>query len=252
MPGAPSVNPYRIADGMRGLTFALPSVAIIAALAASGCSIKDDNPDLVAGKQMFVQKCGSCHTLSRAGTKGTTGPNLDEAFQRSKVDGLGGDAIRGVVKKQIEYPSRMGVTGQGIMPAKLVTGDHAADIAAYVAQVAGAKGKDTGLLATAVKPTGSNKPAVPKNGVLDIPADPGGQLLFVYSKAQAPAGPLTIEMDNKSGVPHNIAIKGLGQGPIVPKGISKFTATLKPGTYEYFCEVPGHEAAGMKGTLTVK
>jgi mono/diheme cytochrome c family protein len=237
---------------MRGITFALPSVVIVAALAASGCSIKDDNPNLVAGKQMFVQKCGSCHTLSRAGTKGTTGPNLDEAFQQSKLDGLGENTIRGVVKKQIEYPSRMGVAGQGIMPAKLVDGDHAADVAAYVAQVVGERGKDSGLLATAVKAAGSDKPAIAKNGVLDIPADPSGQLLFVNAKAEAPAGPTTIEMDNESGVPHNIAIKGLGQGAVIPKGISKFKADLKPGTYEYFCEVPGHEAAGMKGTLTVK
>ena len=59
-------------------------------------------------------------------------------------------------------------------------------------------------------------------------------------------------MPNKSGVDHNIAIKGLGAGPIVKNGASSFKADLKAGTYTYFCEVPGHEAAGMKGTLTVK
>lgn len=237
---------------MRGFTFALPSVAIAAALAVSGCSIKDDNPDLIAGKQVFVQKCGSCHILERAGTKGVTGPNLDEAFHRARVDGLGEDAIRGVVKKQIEYPSVAGSKGTGIMPANLVDGDRAADIAAYVATVAGAGGKDTGLLATAVKAAGSDKPAVAANGVLKIPADPTGQLLFVNSTAEAPPGPTTIEMDNESGVPHNIAIKGLGAGAVIPKGISKFQADLKPGSYQYICEVPGHLAAGMKGTLTVK
>lgn len=237
---------------MRGLKIAVPSVVVAAALAAGGCSIKDDNPDLIGGKQAFVSKCGSCHVLSRAGTKGVTGPNLDEAFQRARVDGLGEDAIRGVVKKQIEYPSRGGTKGTGIMPANLVDGDKAADIAAYVATVAGKGGKDTGLLATAVKAAGSDKPAIAKGGVLKIPADPTGQLLFVNSKAEAPAGPTTIEMDNESGVPHNIAIKGLGQGPIIPKGISKFQADLKPGTYTYICEVPGHLEAGMKGTLTVK
>jgi plastocyanin len=59
-------------------------------------------------------------------------------------------------------------------------------------------------------------------------------------------------MPNTSGVPHNIAIKGVGKGPIVSKGTSSFKADLKPGTYTYLCEVPGHFAAGMKGTLTVK
>jgi plastocyanin len=237
---------------MRGITAAVSSATIAAALAMSGCSIKDDNPDLTAGKQMFVQKCGSCHVLSRAGTKGLTGPNLDEAFRRAKIDGLGTDTIRGVVKKQIEYPSRPGEAGTGIMPAKLVTGEHAADVAAYVAASAGAAGKDTGLLATAVKSGGSAKPAVASGGLLKIPADPTGQLAFVNTKAQAPAGPLTIEMDNTSGVPHNIAIKGVGQSPVVPKGKSTFKADLKPGTYTYICEVDGHLAAGMKGTLTVK
>jgi mono/diheme cytochrome c family protein len=230
----------------------LSTVAIGAALAVSGCSIKDDNPDLVAGKQMFVSKCGSCHTLARADTKGITGPNLDEAFRRAKVDGLGEDAIRGVVKKQIEFPSRAGDSGTGIMPANLVSSEHAADVAAYVSQSVGAKGPDTGLLSTAVKSAGSDKPAVETNGVIKIPADPSGQLDFVNKTATGTAGAVTLEMDNASGVPHNIAIRGTGQGPVVPKGVSKFTATLKAGTYTYVCEVPGHEAAGMKGPLTIK
>jgi plastocyanin len=237
---------------MRGKPIALSSIAIAAALAASGCSVKNDNPNLVAGKQMFVQKCGSCHTLARADTKGVVGPNLDEAFQRAKLDGLGEDAIRGVVKKQIGYPSRPGDAGTGVMPANLVNHDKASDIAAYVAAVAAERGKDTGLLAEAVKSAASSKPAVASGGVLKIPADPTGQLAYVNKTATAPPGPITIEMDNESGVPHNIAIKGLGASPIVPKGKSSFKATLKPGTYTYFCEVPGHLEAGMKGTLTVK
>lgn len=237
---------------MRGPTFALSTVALAAALAVSGCSIKNNNADLIAGKQMFVQKCGSCHILERAGTKGVVGPNLDEAFRQAKIDGLGSDAVRGVVKKQIEYPSRGNTKGTGVMPANLVDAEHAADVAAYVASVAAEGGKDSGLLATAVKPAGSDKPAVEKNGVLDIPADPSGQLAFVNTKAEANAGSVTIEMDNESGVPHNIAIAGLGKGAVIPKGISKFTANLKPGTYQYFCEVAGHLEAGMKGTLTVK
>jgi plastocyanin len=237
---------------MRGITVAASLATATAALAMSGCSIKDDNPDLVAGKQQFVQKCGSCHVLSRAGTKGVTGPNLDEAFRRAKVDGLGDDAIRGVVKKQIDYPSVGGSAGTGIMPANLVDGETAQDIAAYVAMVAGEGGKDEGLLATAVKPAGSDKPAVAVDGLLKIPADPNGPLLFVNAKATAPAGPLTIEMDNESGVPHNIAIEGKGKGPVITKGKSTFKADFTPGTYTYICEVAGHLAAGMKGTLTVK
>ena len=101
-------------------------------LLAAGCGENNsDDADVVAGKQLFVKKCGSCHTLRRAGTKGTTGPNLDQAFQRAEKDGFGETAIRGVVKKQIEYPNRSPELG-GIMPAKLVTGSDADNVAAYI------------------------------------------------------------------------------------------------------------------------
>lgn len=234
---------------MKSRTLALAAL-LPAGLLAAGCGGTGNNADVVAGKQLFVKKCGSCHTLRRAGTKGTTGPNLDQAFQRAEKDGFGETAIRGVVKKQIEYPNRSPELG-GIMPAKLVTGSDANDVAAYVASVVARRGKDTGLLANAV-PTASNKVAVAKNGALQIDADPNGQLLFTVSKAQAPAGKVTINFANTSGTPHNIAIAGKGKTPITPKGKGSFTATYAPGTYTFFCEVPGHEQAGMKGTLTVK
>ncbi|HZO36874.1 MAG TPA: c-type cytochrome [Solirubrobacteraceae bacterium] len=230
-----------------------PKLALVGLGAAltivfSGCSAKSgEHADLVAGKQLFVQKCGSCHVLNRAGTKGTTGPNLDEAFRRDIQDGFGTSAVHGVVLKQIEIPNRMGV-----MPAKLVTGDDAEDVAAYVASVAAKSGKDGGLLATAVTPAGSSKPAVEKNGKLTIPADPTGQLLFENKTATGTAGEITVNMPNTSGVDHNIAIEGKGAGKIVAKGDSSFEANFAPGKYTYICEVPGHEAAGMKGTLTVK
>lgn len=231
---------------------ALLCATAAAGLALSGCSIKNGNPDVVAGKQMFVKKCGSCHVLARAGTKGTVGPDLDEAFARPKAEGFGEDAIVGVVRKQIEFPSRGGADGMGVMPANLVDSDTANDIAAYVAQSVAEGGKDTGLLATAIKSASSNKPAVEKNGVLSIPADPTGQLAYVNATAEATAGTVKIEMPNTSGSLHDIVIEGVGEGPKVDKGTSSFTADLKPGKYKYFCSVPGHEAGGMKGILTVK
>ncbi|HEU4974928.1 MAG TPA: plastocyanin/azurin family copper-binding protein [Baekduia sp.] len=209
--------------------------------------MKNEQADVVAGKQVFVSKCGACHTLSRAGTKGTTGPNLDEAFRQPERDGFGESAIRGMVYKQILYPAR-----GGVMPAKLVDGEQAHDVAAYVAMVAAQPGKDAGRLAAAVKAAGGGT-ATEKNGTLTIPADPSGQLAYEDDKATAQAGTVKIVMPNQSGVPHNIAIDGLGAGKIVTKGESSFTAKLEAGkTYTYYCEVPGHRAAGMQGTLTVK
>jgi plastocyanin len=235
----------------------LPRAALCAALATavpalSACGAKEPQADAVAGKKLFVQKCGSCHTLARAGTKGTTGPNLDEAFQRSLKEGFGTSAVRGVIYKQILYPNRM-TNLQGVkMPAKLVSGSSAFDVAAYVAEVSARPGKDTGLLATAVKAAGGGT-ATEKNGVISIPADPGGQLAFTDAKATGQPGPVTIEMPNTSGTNHDIVIDGLGKGPVVAKGTSSFKATLGAGkTYTYYCSVPGHRQAGMQGTLTVK
>jgi plastocyanin len=228
-------------------------------LLAAGCSVKGaDNANLIVGKQAFVAKCGSCHTLARANTKGTVGPNLDEAFRVSLAEGLRRNTIRGVVEKQIQIPNPMGA-----MPKELAKGQTAENIAAYVEKVAAAPGKDTGLLASAVEAPGAGKPAVESAGKLQIPASPSGQLAYVTNKASATPGSVTIEMPNMSGVSHNIAVEqgehgASGTGPVLgasaftSKGVTSVHVTLKPGTYTYFCQAPGHRAAGMYGTLTVK
>jgi uncharacterized cupredoxin-like copper-binding protein len=74
------------------------------------------------------------------------------------------------------------------------------------------------------------------------------------------AGPITISMTNMSGVDHNLAIQQgtsasgavIKATPISSSGTHSITLDLKPGTYTFFCQVPGHRAAGMSGTLTVK
>jgi len=220
-----------------------------AVLALAGCTANESSgdADLVAGKKLFVQRCGSCHVLGRAETKGTTGPNLDNAFANPVHEGFGESAIRGMVREQIALARR-----GSAMPADLVRGDEARDVAAYVAQSVAKPGKDEGLLATAVQSAGAGKPATAQNGKLTISADPNGQLAYANPAATAPAGKLTIVMPNQSGVPHNIAIDGKGKGAIVEKGDSTFSATFAPGVYEYYCQVEGHKAAGMLGKLTVK
>jgi plastocyanin len=227
----------------------LAAVALLAVM-IGGCSLKHSNPDLVNGKKLFVAKCGSCHTLSHAGTSGAVGPNLDDAFREAHANGLRRSDIQGLVDYWIQYPSE-----GGVMPPKLYTGQRAADVAGYVAAVAARPGQDTGALATAVQ-TVAQKPVSEKNGTLAIDADPTGQLKFLASSATATAGKVTIHMKNASSVPHDIGVRGAGVsqvGPVVSNGgTSTVTATLKPGSYTFFCSVDGHEAAGMKGTLTVK
>lgn len=92
---------------------------------------------------------------------------------------------------------------------------------------------------------------------VNLVADPSGALAFDTTTLTAKAGDVTISMKNpsSSGMPHGIAVQGNGvdkDGPTVqPGGTSTVTVTLKPGTYTYYCPVSGHEAGGMKGTLTV-
>jgi plastocyanin len=239
-----------------GIALAAGATTLLAACTNSNSS----NPDLISGKKLFASKCGSCHVLERAGTKGTVGPNLDAAFRGPLRDGMKRSGIRGLIHDQILYPPNFKLDkggnrpdGSTPMPAKIVTGDDADNIAAYVASVVSKPGKDTGLLASAVPQAGGGPTATAKGGVLSIPADPNGQLAFQTNKASASPGKLTIQMPNKSGTPHDITIDGKGKGQVVQNGgVSKFSATFAPGKYTYYCSVPGHRQAGMQGTLIVK
>jgi plastocyanin len=80
-------------------------------------------------------------------------------------------------------------------------------------------------------------------------------LKFDKSKLTAKAGKVTLSMANPSGIPHAVSIEGNGvdvDGKTVQKGgTSTATADLKPGTYDFYCPVDGHRAAGMEGKLTV-
>src|SRR5579859_4560110 len=151
--------PARIESGPAGMERALARLALLTAgallaLALGGCTLKHPVTNLVKGKQLFAAHCATCHTLSHAASTGTVGPNLDDAFQQDRADGEKSSAIQGFVDYWIQYPS-----SQGLMPAKLVKGQDAQDVAAYVAKVAAVPGVDTGALATAVQVTVPVTPA---------------------------------------------------------------------------------------------
>ena len=76
------------------------------------------------GKQLFMQNCGSCHTLAAAGTSGAVGPNLDDLAPDQQI-----------VLSAIEN----GGTGSGRMPKGLVTGKQAQQVADFVSQSAGGR-----------------------------------------------------------------------------------------------------------------
>ncbi len=227
-----------------------------ATLGACGTDSVPKDADLIAGKKAFVKSCGSCHVLNRAGTKGNSGPNLDDAFRVSLSEGFGRDTVRGVVYGQIIHPARLPKDSPAYMPPKLVESKVAKDVAAYVASVASRSGKDTGRLGSAVAAPGAGKPIAAKDGMIEIDSDPNGQLAYVTEVASAPAGMLEIASPNESATPHNIAIEGGGvdeKGAVVQNGgVSKVSVNLKPGEYTYYCSVQGHREAGMLGKLTVK
>jgi len=126
----------------------LAGIAVLAGLVAAvagGCGtvgrVEGADADASLGKQLFTERCGSCHTLADAGTKGTIGPNLDDAFAHTRSDdpehGFDESTIRDVVRGQIAYPVEDPPTGAPGMPPNLVTGSDADAVAAYVASVAG-------------------------------------------------------------------------------------------------------------------
>lgn len=93
-------------------------------------------------------------------------------------------------------------------------------------------------------------------GAISLAADPS-QLAYTQTSLSAPAGKDTIEFDNPSGTGHDVCVqdssgKELGCSDVIEQSNTSLSLDLKPGTYTYFCSVPGHQDAGMEGTLTVK
>ena len=131
-------RPSRLRSRGRALAPAL--AALLAAGIAGGCGTGgvDRSSNVSNGKQLFVAKCGTCHTLSDAGTTGTIGPNLDDAFASDRRQGFSESTIRQVVRDQIHLASpAAGNTKFPVMPQNLVKGANAEAVAAYVSSVAG-------------------------------------------------------------------------------------------------------------------
>jgi cbb3-type cytochrome c oxidase subunit III len=117
---------------------ALPGTLLAAAaLFAGGCGtggMATSSGDQANGQKLFAAKCAGCHVLAAAGAQGTLGPNLDDAFAGPKAEHFKQSTMQNVVLDQIrEAPLPM--------PANLVKGQDAVDVAGYVAAVAGTNAK---------------------------------------------------------------------------------------------------------------
>jgi mono/diheme cytochrome c family protein len=120
---------------MFGIVVALCAILIpawaISREGGSDASPQDVAPELETGKELFVTNCGSCHTLYKAGTDGVVGPNLDELLAPPSPTPPAADTIKPRVLAAIEN----GVAGR--MPAGILTGSQAEEVADFVAQTAG-------------------------------------------------------------------------------------------------------------------
>jgi plastocyanin len=94
-------------------------------------------------------------------------------------------------------------------------------------------------------------------GALSLSANSEGQLAYNTKTLSAKAGKVTIDFSNSAPLSHNLTVESpsgsvVGATPTFQGGSKTLSLTLKPGTYKFYCTVPGHRQAGMEGTLTVK
>ena len=112
---------------------ALSGIALVALV---GCGVSTTG-NFDRGRQLFVSKCGTCHTLNQAATTANVGPNLDAAFAQARADGMDSETIAGVVKAQVDTPRPATSNPSVSMPPHLVSGDDLDAVATYVGEVAG-------------------------------------------------------------------------------------------------------------------
>lgn len=217
----------RFVRGGRSLATIAPLALIL--LAVGGCAIKHPTASLVRGKQLFVAKCGVCHTLSHASTTGPVGPNLDVAFRQDRADGIKSASIEGLVDYWIQYPNN-----QGVMPPMLVKGQNAQDVAAYVAAVAAEPGQDTGALATAVQLAVPVTPASGKT-VFTGPGGCGGCHTLAAAGTTGTVGPnLTTRLASDCANPASQKVRGGALAQCIR------TAIINPYAY-----IPSGYSAGV-------
>jgi plastocyanin len=117
-----------------------------------------------------------------------------------------------------------------------------------------APAESTGSTAT----TKSTTTAAPTpTSALSLEANPEGQLKYTTTSLTAKAGNVTIDFKNMSPLAHNVTVESaagaaVGATETFQSGSKTLKLNLKPGTYKFYCSVPGHRQGGMEGTLVVK
>ncbi|MGZ5411179.1 MAG: plastocyanin/azurin family copper-binding protein [Solirubrobacterales bacterium] len=115
-------------------------------------------------------------------------------------------------------------------------------------------GDETTVEATATEETTAAGGA---GGAVDISAAADGSLAYDQSEVSAPAGSVRINFDNPASLSHDVAVEDeageeIGKTDLIAEGTASTTVDLAPGSYTFFCTVPGHREGGMEGTLTAE
>jgi cbb3-type cytochrome c oxidase subunit III len=174
--------------------------------------------DTSKGKQLFNEKCASCHTLADAKSTGTIGPNLDDAFSSDKDQGFSEQTMADVVRGQIAYADP-----EGPMTPNLVRGADADSVALYIAKCAG--NPTCGVTAA------TNAPPTTTTGGGNQTAAPNGKQIFASNcaschtlKAAGATGTVGPNLDAAKPTESRVETQVTNGGGVMPA----FKGTLTP------------------------
>jgi plastocyanin len=265
---------------------AASAVALLATAVTTGIALagRTSGADTVAFKASYAGKA-TVKVADSVADIAAEGPGTATVIGASKVSGTGkGDTSQqpcvpftgnGVITASrgpttLRFVVLQGSSGCGDEAGKVFSISGRAKVTAGTGAMAGASGTlkltgvyDRGAGTFSVKFSGSltRGGSAATMTTLRISAGPSSKLAFSRKALTARAGKVTIILKNTSSLSHNVAIRSgtsakskiIAKGKVVRKGgTSKVTATLKKGKYRFVCTVPGHEAAGMWGIVTVK
>ena len=130
-------------------------------------------------------------------------------------------------------------------------------LAAFGLAACGGDDDDDGGEETAAVTTQETTGGGGGGATIDISTPSGSDLAFDQTDVTAAAGNVTINFDNKQAIPHDVIVEDqsgsdIGGTDLVSSDTASATVDLQPGTYTFYCDVPGHREGGMEGTLTVK